>query len=92
MPSPEKKRRPDWGKAEWLATMFALVLILLATCVWPFLLERMLKSHLLRKAREEGGFSEPHLNIFATEVDEAGLALTFYANFTQTESGASPNS
>jgi hypothetical protein len=83
MPNSETRRRPKWSTAEWLATAFSLILVLLATGVWPFVLERMFNAHLVRKAQEGRDLSQPHLSVFRADIDENGRVPTLYINYTQ---------
>ena len=87
MPSEETKRRLHWGKPEWIASAVSLVLIILTCLVWPLVLEREFKAHLLKKAKEGRTWGQPYLNVFPTDVDKDGFATSFYMNYTEILSG-----
>src|SRR5579859_1718905 len=91
MPAPVRRTWPKWSTAESLAAVFSLALTLLVIGVWPFILERTFKAHLLRKARDKGALSKPHLDVFPATIDKDGFASSVYLNYTKESSGMFPD-
>lgn len=82
MSSPEKTKRFKWGKAEWTFSVLSVFMMLLVSGVWPVVLERMFKSHLLAKTQEKRSISEPRIVAIPSKTDENGLVPPFVVNGT----------